>query len=274
MHPHHEAGNDDHATADTEHAAHETGDDTDGHGAEDSLGHGGSVGVATIATMRRFWTILTAVTLVLGACGGDQVDDEVTTTALAAFPTAAVRDWLDAVSSGDLGDIAAAVEETSAAILISIENGYSVEELAGLLDGGLPEGVATSYWATFADAFAEFRGLEPSSLVVGDFRALEAESGEYAAVEVVSADATSEVITRRDETGRWQVDMVATFGPALVRRLRTTLDAAGDDPAGAAVRAGYSRVVIPGLTAAMELHADDTLLRSELAAMEVLATPQ
>lgn len=224
--------------------------------------------------MRRFWTMLTAVTLVLGACGGDQVDDAVTTTMPATFPTAAVRDWLDAVSSGNLGDIAATVEETSATILISIENGYSVEELAGLLDGGLPEGVASSYWATFGDAFAEFRDLELSSLVVGDFTALDVERGEFAAVELVSADATSEVITRRDETGRWQIDMVATFGPALVRRLRTTLDAAADDPAGAAVRAGYSRVVIPGLTAAVELHADDTLLRSELAAMEVLAAAQ
>ena len=79
-----------------------------------------------------------------------------------------------------------------------------------------------------------------------------------------------EVIARRHEDGRWRIDMVATFGPALVRSLRTTLDAATTDPNGVVVRSGYARSVLPGLRAAIELNREDTLLRSELAAMELL----
>ncbi len=184
-----------------------------------------------------------------------------------------VRDWLDAVGSGDLGGIAASVDATSATVLIAAENGYSVEELAALLDGGVPEGVASSYWTSFNDSFREFRGLRLSGLDVGDFRGIDVDIAEFAAVELRSPDGVSEVVARRIE-GRWRVDMVATFGPALIRSLRATLDDAVNDPRGDAVRDGYVSAVVPGLTAAVALAPEDPLLRSELAAMEVLISGQ
>ena len=196
------------------------------------------------------------------------------TTEPARFPTAVVRDWIDAVTTGDLSKIAVAVDETSASILIATENSYSVDELAALLDGGISEGIATTYWSSFEEAFLEFRGVGFSSLVVGDFRSLNVADAVFAAVELVSPDGVSEVIARRHEDGRWRIDMVATFGPALVRSLRTTLDAATTDPNGVVVRSGYARSVLPGLRAAIELNREDTLLRSELAAMELLVGNQ
>ncbi|MFQ5554979.1 MAG: hypothetical protein ACE5GC_06370, partial [Acidimicrobiia bacterium] len=122
--------------------------------------------------------------------------------------------------------------------------------------------------------FREFQGIALSSLVVGDFRTLAVETVEFAAVELSSPQGSTEVVARRDEEGPWTVDMVATFGPALVRRLRGILDAAVDDPQGAVIRAGYVAAVLPGLEAATQLHEQDTLLQSELAAMHVLVGDQ
>jgi hypothetical protein len=173
----------------------------------------------------------------------------------------------------DLGGIAASVETASATVLIAAENGYTVDELAGMLEGGIPEGVGASYWGSFDASFREFRGVATSDLDVGDFRSLDVEGAEFAAVELRSPAGASEVVARRVD-GRWLVDMVATFGPALIRRLRATLDAAVDDPRSAPVRAAFVRAVIPALRAAVELSPRDPLLLSELGAMDKLAGGQ
>ncbi len=222
--------------------------------------------------MRYLWWSVGLV-LVLGGCGGGD-GAATTTTSPATFPTAVVRDWLDGVGSGDLRAIANSVDETAATIVIAAENAYTVAELAALLDGGLPEGVASSYWTSFESAFEEFRGIKMSSLVVGDFSRIDVAAGEFAAVELTSPEGLAEVVTRRAEDGRWRVDMVATFGPALVRTLRSTLDAAATDPDGAVVRSGYARSVLPALEAAVALDSGDTLLQSQLAAMQLLVGDQ
>ncbi len=161
------------------------------------------------------------------------------------------------------------MDATSATILIAVENGFPVAETAALLEGGIPEGVAASYWRSFRSSFREFRGLPLSVLDVGDFQAIDVAGAEYAVVELSSPQAMSDIVTvRRD--ARWTVDLVATFGPALVRSLRAVLDAALGDGAGEAVVAAYRSTVVPALRAAVELAPDDPLLRSELAAMEVL----
>ncbi len=222
--------------------------------------------------MRYLWWSV-GLLLLIGGCGGGD-GAATTTTSPATFPTGVVRDWLDAVGSGDLRAIATAVDETSATVVIAAENGYTVGELAALLDGGLPEGVASSYWTSFESAFEEFRGIKMSSLVVGDFSPIEVDAGEFAAVELESPEGLAEVVTRRAADGRWRVDMVATFGPALVRTLRSTLDDAAADPDGAVVRAGYARSVLPALEAAVALDTGDTLLQSQLAAMRLLVGDQ
>ena len=199
---------------------------------------------------------------------------ETTTTSPATFPTAVVRDWLDAVASGDLVTIGSSVDETSAVIVIAAENDYSVGELGALLDGGLSEGVASTYWGSFEDSFREFRGISLASLVVGDFEMLDVESGEYAAVRLISSEGSTDIVALRGEDGQWRIDMVATFGPALIRLLRAMLDDAAGDPNGAVVRSGFSRAVLPGLEAAIELDREDTLLQSELGAMRVLVGGQ
>ncbi len=210
-----------------------------------------------------------ALVVVLGSCGGSGAE-EPTTTSPAMFPTGVVRVWLDAVASGDLGRIASSVDETSAVIVIAAENDYSVGELASLLEGGLSGGVASTYWGSFEDSFREFRGISLSSIVVGDFEMLDVDDGEYAAVRLMTSEGATDVVTRRGEDGQWRIDMVATFGPALVRLLRAVLDEAADDPIGALVRSGFSRAVLPGLAAAIELDREDTLLQSQLGAMRVL----
>jgi hypothetical protein len=212
-------------------------------------------------------------TLAVGCGDGDEATTT-TTEPPATFPTAVVQDWLDAVASGDLIGIAAAVEETSATILIAAENGYDTAELASLLDGGLTEGVASSYWSTFASSFRDFRGLSLDDLTVGDFRSLAVPEGEFAAVELIGPEGASYVLTRRDESGRWWIDMVATFGPALVRTLRRLLDDAVGAPEEPIVSAGFAAAVLPALAAAVALDGGDSLLRSELAAMQVLVAGQ
>lgn len=203
--------------------------------------------------------------LILAACG----DPAVTTTIAETgeFPTVVVRGWLDAVAHADLAGIESAVDGGGAAVLIAAENGFTPEELAVMLDTGIGETVAGSYWRSFAGSFEEFRGVPIDALVVGDFRSVSGAAEDYAAVAVIGEEGATDVITRRDDQGQWRVDLIATVGSPLVQRFRRLLEATPEDAAGNIVREHYRDTVLPALRIATA-GAEDPVVIIEVEAIE------
>ncbi len=215
---------------------------------------------------RRVFPLLIAVALLASACGGDTT----ATTTGVQVPTQAVADWLDAVEALDLPTLSTIVVDGSLALVMGIENDLPLDQLAALLDGGVPVDVEEAYWRSFRDEFAAFAGRPISTLTVGDADEFEAEGVTYAAVEVFgTGGATSVVIVRRDPTSGWAVDPVATLAPGFIGPLRREFENLPGGTAGESVTAAYRAFVSPSLWAALGSGAfDDTFAREALSLIE------
>ncbi len=215
---------------------------------------------------RRLRPVLVAVALLAAACGGDTTP---TTTGI-QIPTQAVADWLDAVEALDMPTLSSVVVDGSLAVVMGIENDLPPEQIAALLDGGVPADVEEAYWRSFREEFAAFAGRPISTLAVGDAEEFEAEGVSYAAVEVVgTGGASSVVIVRRDPASGWAVDPVATLAPGFIGPLRREFENLPGGEAGESVTAAYRAFVSPSLWAALGSGAfDDRFAREALSLIE------
>lgn len=208
---------------------------------------------------------LVVVVLIAGAlvgCSGDSADD----AQPGASPTAAVAVWLDAVATGDVAAIDGLVDPTNVALVAGAENGFTVDQLAAVVESGLPEATRRSYWSSFAEALAEVLGVAVNEVGISTSEAFASGTGQYAAVTVGVDAATTEVITRLVD-GAWQIDMVATVGPTLaiqIRRVMTDLAATDEDTAEV-----YARIAVESLGAA-HTRSPSRNLELELEAIEAL----
>ncbi len=214
---------------------------------------------------------------VLGACG----DDGATTTtapptplAGEATPAAAAEAWFAAVGEGRAGDASRLVVADQLAILVAIENGLGEEDLAAMLEAGVPGDAQAQYWESFAASFAEFAGDPIENLQAGLVAEFAVDGRNFAAVRVgLAPGAGSTGFVTAEAGGRWQVDLLATVAPALGGQLRT-LATGLDTGAGAdAVREALAGQV-PSLRAAIEQpqpDADDAVLRELEALVRFLA---
>lgn len=170
-----------------------------------------------------------------------------TTTPGAASPGEAVRAWLEAVA-GESGALPA-VDDAQLAILIAVDGSLGPERAAALLDGGLSDDARRGFWDSFAAGFAGSAGAGPATVDTGPAEEFAVGDARFAAVPVSMAGGGTELITIEDG-GVWRVDLIASFGPRLVRPLRQLLDAAGSDAAGRAVREALAASA-PSLQAAV-----------------------
>lgn len=208
--------------------------------------------------MRRM-LILSVLLVVTASCtnGGET---ETTVAVTARQPGAAVQQWIDALGAGRDTEAHTLVEPAGLAVVIAVENRLEPDQLATLLTDGIPASLRASYWASFADSFATFRGMALSAVTVGEAATFDIEGIAFAAVTIRAGDGSGEVITRGAEDGTWQVDMVATVGPGLASAIADDLPAGLESDGGDAIAAAYHAAVIPGLSAALARDASNRSL--------------
>lgn len=201
-------------------------------------------------TLRSVRTLTLAILIVLvAACSGDA--DDPASPLSSVTPTEVTSQWLEAVADGSSEALASLVEPVGLAVLAGVENSVSSAELAGLLEGGFDGELAAGYWSTFRGDFSAIRGGSLQSLTVGEESTIPGIDG-YTTVAVSFEDAIGQVVLRQTDSS-WQVDMVATVGPALIGPLGDYLESAMGGAHAAAIAAAYTSAVIPALDAAIAL---------------------
>lgn len=207
--------------------------------------------------------------LILSACSGSTDTPE--TASVGADPVAVVNDWLDAVAEVDIQRITNLVEPTGLAIVAAVENNLRSEELAGMLESGIPPELGTEYWDGFRRDFGSIRGSAVDEIEVGDELTISAPDG-FTGVEISIGETTGRVILRLSDDG-WKVDFAATVGPALVGPLGEYLASAIEGEYGALIVDSYRFAVVPALTAVAELEEDNSVLVFETEYIRQLVSP-
>jgi hypothetical protein len=213
--------------------------------------------------MRTAMALLFA-TILIGACSADATEE----TARGEAPDTVVADWLAALADLDLGGLSATTTPENVALLAGAENGLTAEQMAAILDDGLPPATARSYWSTFRESFATMLGAPIAEVAVSGVGRFSVDNREFAAVGLQIEDAGTEVVVAATEAG-WRVDLVATLGPALavqIRRLVAQIVEEADD----AVARRYARAASISLGAALARDPENRALDLEVEAIEDL----
>ncbi len=211
--------------------------------------------------MRRPVSAFLVLFLVATACGGGESDAD---TTLPTFPPVVVNDWLVGVADGDAAAVGAAVYQESLTLVIAIENGLDASQIATMLDDGLDPTFAASYWRSFRDEFSQFSGGSLDTLEVGRYEILAVGDIAYAAVEVRGREDQVEVMTRSNDSVGWQVDMLATVGPAFAAQLRRLADELPAGAAGDRVREALRVSALPALRAAAARDPGNRILTTDI----------
>jgi hypothetical protein len=188
----------------------------------------------------------------------------------AEFPSVVVDRWLDALVTGDYAAANAVVEPVGAAVILGVENNWTMVETAALADTGLQGDVLTSYWSSFRESFGSFSDQALEALTVGRSTEVTVDDVSYAAVVVTASSSESVVMTRRRSDGAWEIDMVGTVGPAFVTLLRERAALLEEDPASQRLLEAYRTVIVPSLRASAQVDASNRSLAAELARLEAV----
>lgn len=163
--------------------------------------------------------------LVLGACTAVSPASTTTTTLGGAdTPDAALVQLIDAVDGGDFAATELVTFDNQLVLLVSLE-GSSVAETAGMLGAGVPDSVRENFWGSFFASFTAFTEEELSGLTIEGGEEFSVEGREFATVAVALPESGGNGywIVRRDDQGRWRLDLFATFGPAFASPFRDWL---------------------------------------------------
>lgn len=201
--------------------------------------------------MRYF---ILAVVLV-SACSSPSA--EPLATVVTDDPVKVASSWLDAVDAVDLETLDLTVEPVGLVVLAGVENGLRSDEVVALLDAGFDDELAAGYWRSFRGDFEAIRGVSLGDLLVGSEDATSRQSG-FTAVDVSGETGIGRIGLRRNDVGVWQVDMVATVGPALIGPLGAYLDSALVGDNAEAIIAAFRTGVLPGLEFAVALDPDNS----------------
>lgn len=186
----------------------------------------------------------------LAACSSSTT--EPVTPVVADDPTVVASAWLDAVVATDTDALGELVEPAGLAALVGVENALRSDELVAIIDAGLGADAAGDYWRSFRDDFEAIRGIPLATLSVVPGEEVLGEPG-FAVVELAAETGSGRLVLRRDDDSRWQVDMVATVGPALVGPLGDYLNSAIGGENAEPIAAAYRSGVLPALELAIKL---------------------
>jgi hypothetical protein len=193
---------------------------------------------------------LILIVLLFSSCSTSTT--EPVTALVAHEPTVVASAWLDAVVATDTEALGELVEPVGLAVLAGVENALSSDELAALLDAGLESRAAAEYWRSFRDDFEAIRGISLATLSVAPGEEVPDEPG-FTLVELAAESGTGQIVLRRGDDNLWQVDMVATVGPALVGPLGDYLNSAIAGENAEPIAAAYRSGVLPALELAIKL---------------------
>lgn len=218
----------------------------------------------------RVLTVALCCALLVAACGSAEEPATTTTSGVSPVgPAAVVSEWLEAVIASDAQRLAELVDGDGLVILAAIENGFSEEGIAALLDEGMSTELVEEYWASFRAGFADFAGFPLRSIEVGSYEEFSLGEDPYAAVTISGGEGVTRVIASRRED-RWRLDLIASFGPAFAAQLRRMLLNLSEAPAADRIRAAYRSDVVPGLLAALRRAPGNRVLAAELERMALL----
>ena len=215
--------------------------------------------------MKPLLLLMAALSLVAASC---TTESEPTTATTESTPDEVVSTWLAALEAPNLDGLRATTIPANVALVAGAENGFTVEQMASVVDAGLPGATARSYWTSFRESIGDFLGAGLDDVVVGGSEEFTVDAITYAAVTVVRGEASTEVLTRLSADG-WRVDLVATVGPALavqIRRLVASIVAEADD----ATARSYAADAEIALGAALVRDPSNRALELELEAIEDL----
>jgi len=215
--------------------------------------------------MRRPVSASLLIFLLATACGGGESDAD---TTLPTFPPVVVNDWLSGVAVGDAAAIGAAVYQESLTLVIAVENGLDASQIATMLDDGLDPAFAASYWQSFRDEFSQFSGGSLDTLEVGRYEILAVDDIAFAAVEVRGQEDQVEVMTRSNDSVGWQVDMLATIGPAFAAQMRRLAEELPAGAAGDRVREALRVSALPALRAASARDPGNRVLTADIGRLQ------
>lgn len=205
--------------------------------------------------MKRSIAVVLLVAMVVAACGSDPEAATTTTThpELPERPELAVDQMVAALMLGDVDAIRRLTSDRQLAIIVALEGG-GTEELAAMLDLGVPVEVAENFWLSFIEGFPDLVGESIEDMEFRTSIPQRVREIEFVSYPVAfgTASAGTEWFVRSTEYG-WQVDLLATFGgpfaSALESLVKRTTDPAvmnmlkGEVPS---VEAAYRRQVERG----------------------------
>jgi hypothetical protein len=217
----------------------------------------------------RFLLAAASLVFIVSSCGGSAATTTVTAPE-AEFPSVVVDRWLDALVAGDFAAANAVVEPVGAAVILAVENNWTMIETAALADTGLQGDLLESYWSSFRQSFGSLSSQRLDELTVGRSTEVTVDEVAYAAVAVSTPSAETVVMTRRRSNGTWEIDMVGTIGPAFVTLLRERAALIEDDAASERLLEAYRTVIVPSLRASAQIDSSNRSLAAELARLEAV----
>jgi hypothetical protein len=195
-----------------------------------------------------------AFTLSLAACSSAV---EVTTTSttvaieLPDRPELAVDQMVAALMIKDVRRARHLTSDEQLAILVALEGG-GVEELAAMLQRGVPDEVAANFWTSFVEGFPDLVGESVEDMDFGTSIPRRIGGIEFMSFPVAfgTASAGTEWFVRLTEHG-WQIDLLATFVGPFASALESLVRRTTDPDVLEAIRSHA-----PSIEAAYERHLD------------------
>lgn len=184
--------------------------------------------------MKRSIVAVLILTISVAACGADpEVAATSTTTThpeLPERPELAVDQMMAALMLEDITALRRLTSDRQLAFIVALEGG-GAEELAGMLELGVPASVAENFWMSFVEGFPDLVGESIENMEFRTSIPQRINNVEYMSFPVAfgSTSAGTEWFVRLTEYG-WQIDLLASFGGPFASSLESlvarTTDAA------------------------------------------------
>lgn len=181
-------------------------------------------------SVKHYVAVVLALTVGIASCGsgGDVSTTSVVDRTLPGRPDLAVDQMVAALMLGDVEVIRQLTSDRQLAIIVALEGG-GTEELAAMLQSGVPDDVAVNFWTSFVGGFPDLVGESIEDMDFGTSVPQRVQGVEFVSFPVAFGTATAgtEWFTRSTATG-WEIDLLATFGgpfaSALESLVRRTTD--------------------------------------------------